>query len=67
MKARELRDLTLADLRAKEQELVDQLFALRIQKSTGRLEKPSKLRAVRRDVARILTVAHDKETAAKAR
>lgn len=66
MKARELKDLTLAELRAKEQELNDQLFALRIQKGTGQLEKPSRLRTVRRDLARVLTVAHDKETAARA-
>jgi large subunit ribosomal protein L29 len=66
MKARELKDLTLAELLAKEQELNDQLFALRIQKSTGQLEKPARLRTVRRDLARVLTVAHDKETAARA-
>lgn len=66
MKARELRDLTLDELRNKERELMDQLFALRVQKSTGQLEKPARLRSLRRDLARVLTVAHDKETAVKA-
>jgi large subunit ribosomal protein L29 len=66
MKARDLRDLTLAELRAKEQELTDQLFALRIQKSTGQLEKPDRLRTLRRDRARVMTVARDKEAATKA-
>lgn len=66
MRARELRDLTLAELRNKERELTDQLFALRIQKSTGQLEKPARLRTLRRDLARLLTVARDKETAARA-
>jgi large subunit ribosomal protein L29 len=66
MKARELKDLTLAELRAKEQELADQLFALRVQKATGQLEKPARLQVLRRDRARVLTVAREKEAAAEA-
>ena len=47
-------------LGAKERELVDQLFRMRIQKSMGQLEAPDKLRTVRRDLARIKTVLRQK-------
>ena len=44
MKAAELRDLGADELGAKERELTDQLFRLRIQKSMGQLEAPAKMR-----------------------
>ncbi len=61
MKANELRDHTIEELRAKESELADQLFALRLNKVTGQLESPAKIRAVRRDLARVLTVLNEKQ------
>ena len=60
MKAAELRELPADQLDAKERELVDQLFRMRIQKSMGQLEAPDKLRTVRRDLARIKTVLRQK-------
>jgi large subunit ribosomal protein L29 len=60
MKARELRDKTVEELEAKEKELAEQLFALRLQKVTGQLEKPAKIRTARRDLARVLTVQREK-------
>jgi len=63
MKAQELRELTVDDLRAKEAQLAEQLFALRLQKVTGQLDNPVKLRHVRRDLARVLTVVREKSTA----
>ena len=63
MKAHDLKELTVDDLRAKESELSEQLFALRLQKVTGQLDNPAKLRHVRRDLARVLTVAHEKSAA----
>jgi large subunit ribosomal protein L29 len=60
MKAQELRELTVDDLRAKEAQLAEQLFALRLQKVTGQLDNPVKLRHVRRDLARVLTVVREK-------
>ena len=63
MNAHDLRDMTVDDLRAKESELSEQLFALRLQKVTGQLDNPAKLRHVRRDLARVLTVAHEKSAA----
>lgn len=63
MKAAELREHTVEELQQKERELADQLFALRLQKVTGQLEKPSKVQAVRRDMARVLTVLREKSQA----
>ena len=48
-----LKELSLDELRSKERELDDQLFRLRIQKSMGQLDVPLKVRAVRRDLARV--------------
>lgn len=60
MKASELRDLTREELRQKEEELADRLFALRLQKSIGQLEKPSRIRNARVELARVLTVLREK-------
>jgi large subunit ribosomal protein L29 len=63
MKVGEIRDLKVDELRQREHELDDQLFRLRIQKSMGQLEAANKLKALRRDLARIKTVLREKETA----
>jgi large subunit ribosomal protein L29 len=60
MKVGEIRDQTVDELRDKEKELADQLFALRLQKVTGQLEKPARIREVRRDLARVMTVLREK-------
>jgi large subunit ribosomal protein L29 len=59
-KASELRDLTVDELRQRAQELEDQLFRMRIQKALGQLETPIKLRTMRRERARVLTVLREK-------
>jgi len=61
MTANELREQTVDELRGKEQELAEQLFALRLNKETGQLQKPSKVREVKRDLARVLTVLREKQ------
>jgi large subunit ribosomal protein L29 len=61
MKASKMREQTVEELLEKERELAEQLFALRLQKVTGQLEKPSRVRELRRDMARVLTVLHEKE------
>jgi large subunit ribosomal protein L29 len=61
MKVGEIRELTVDDLRAREQDLGDQLFRLRIQKSMGQLEAPVKVRLVRRDLAKVKTVLRERE------
>jgi large subunit ribosomal protein L29 len=60
MKAADLRDLAADELGARERELTDQLFRMRIQKSMGQLESPEKIRTVRRDLARVKTVLRQK-------
>ncbi len=40
-----------------------ELFNLRLQQSTGQLENPARLRILRHDVARLLTVQHERATA----
>jgi large subunit ribosomal protein L29 len=59
-KAKDLREKTVDELKAKEKELSQQLFALRFNKSTGQLESPAKVRSVRRELARVLTVLGEK-------
>ena len=60
MKPAELRDLGSDELSAKERDLTDQIFRLRIQKSMGQLEAPAKIRSVRRDLARVKTFLRQK-------
>ena len=59
MKIKALRDKTAAELRQQEQEIAEQLFALRLQKVTGQLEKPHRVRALKRDLARVMTVLNE--------
>jgi large subunit ribosomal protein L29 len=63
MKVTEVRDLAVDELRQREKELDDQLFRLRIQKSMGQVEAAQKLKAMRRDLARVKTVLREKESA----
>jgi len=57
---------SLADLREKEKQLVEASWKLRLQKATGQLENPSRLRVVRRDHARIKTYQRKIELSEKA-
>ena len=59
MKASAMREMTREELTDKENELAQQLFALRLQKVTGQLENPSKIQQARRDLARVLTVRQE--------
>jgi large subunit ribosomal protein L29 len=59
-KVAELRNQTAEELQDRERDLSEQLFALRLQKVTGQLEKPARVRQVRRDLARVLTLQREK-------
>jgi large subunit ribosomal protein L29 len=63
MKVAEIRELGLDELRARVQDLDDQLFRARVQKSMGQLETPTKIRTMRRDRARIKTVLRERQGA----
>lgn len=53
---KELRQLTGAELAEKEKQLVQELFNLRFQFGTGRLENPMQIRKTKRDIARLKTI-----------
>jgi len=55
MKMSELKDFTIAELAAKSRDLRQDIFNLRLQQASSQLEKPARLRTLRRDVARIET------------
>jgi len=59
--AAELRGQSRADLDARVRELKEELFTLRFQSATGQLESHGRLRAVRKDIARIYTVLQERE------
>lgn len=59
MKAKELRGNSAQELDKQLEELLKEQFNLRMQQGTGQLSRPSQMRAVRRDIARIKTVMHE--------
>lgn len=65
MKAADLREQTVEELRDREKDLAEKLFALRLQRVTGQLESPAKMRDARRDLARVLTVLREMELGEK--
>ena len=64
MKARELKEMSEAELRQKEKEVTEQLFNLKFQHATGQLENTARLPQVRKDLARVKTLLREKEIAA---
>jgi large subunit ribosomal protein L29 len=64
MKATELRDLTVEELKKRLADERENLANLRFQLSTSQLESPIKVRTVRRDIARLITVIRHKERSA---
>jgi len=63
MVADELRQKSAAELAVQEKEMREQLFRLRFQLAAGQMESVKKLRELRRDIARLLTVRREKERA----
>jgi large subunit ribosomal protein L29 len=61
MKPKEIRELTDAEAQAKLRDLQQELFNLRLQQQTARLERPSRMREVRRDIARIRTILRERQ------
>ena len=66
MRARELRDLTDDALQEKLADTRQELFNLRFQAATGALDNSARLRSAKREIARILTVRHERERAGNA-
>jgi large subunit ribosomal protein L29 len=55
MKFTEIKDSTAAELSAKSRDLRQEMFNLRLQQASAQLEKPARLRQLRRDIARVET------------
>jgi len=66
MKAEEVRGLTADQLKDKLADLKKEQFILRFQKATNQLEKTSRINEVRKDIARVKTIARQKAAEAKA-
>ena len=60
MKIKEIKELSENELLARKHELRQESFHLRLQQQSGQLEKPSQIRAIRREVARVETVLAQK-------
>ena len=61
MKPSELRDLSDEELEGRLHDARQELFNLRFQSATGALENSARLRMAKREIARILTVRHERE------
>ena len=64
MKAKELREMSVAELEAKFKELKSELFNLRFQHAINQLDNPHKIVDVKKDIARVMTVLRQKEAEA---
>jgi len=62
VKAEELRELADEELHNKEEELYRELFNLRFQLATGQIESPTRVGAVRKDIARVKTILRERQS-----
>ena len=62
-KAKDLRELSVDELQVRLRDLKQEGFNLRLQRSTGQLENPARIRQVRRESARVLTILNAKASA----
>lgn len=65
MDAKTLRDLTVEELRDRHRQFKEELFNLRFQNAIGQLTNTSRIKEVRKTIARVLTILQEKETAAE--
>jgi small subunit ribosomal protein S17 len=63
MKPKELRNMTREELQAKERDLRQELLNLRLQQQSGQIQKPSRIRELRRDIARLKTILNERRAA----
>jgi len=63
VKTTELREKSVDELNTRERDLNEQLFKLRFQRATGRIENPNKIREVKREIARIKTLLNERSRA----
>ena len=65
MKISEIRNLSVEDLKNKLKDLKSELFNLRFQLAVNQLENPMRIKAVRKDIARVQTIIREKELSEK--
>jgi large subunit ribosomal protein L29 len=65
VKPAELRAMTADELISKETDLRKELFNLRFQQATGEIENPMRIRAVRKNIAKVLTIRTEKSKSGK--
>lgn len=63
MKATEIRELSSEQLGAKLKELKGELFNLRFQHAINQLDNPHRISDVKKDIARVMTIMHEKQNA----
>jgi len=61
MTSKEIRDLSATEITTKSRELREQLLQLKLRKQTGQVEKTHELRTLRKDIARLETIANEKK------
>ncbi|WP_373471666.1 50S ribosomal protein L29 [Carnobacterium alterfunditum] len=61
MKANKIKEMTSQELNEKMVELKNELFNLRFQLATGQLDNPMKIKAIKKDIARVNTISRQKE------
>ncbi len=60
-KVGKLREMTTEELKKEQKELANQLFKLRFQLASGQIEKPQKIRVIRKDIAKVKTLLRERE------
>ncbi|MBI5234083.1 MAG: 50S ribosomal protein L29 [Deltaproteobacteria bacterium] len=60
MNSKEIRAMTMDDLKAKGNDLLKELFNLRMQGAMGQIDNPMRIRSAKRDIARIKTIMNEK-------
>jgi large subunit ribosomal protein L29 len=66
MKTEKIRELSDEELKTQERDLAEQVFRLRFQMATGQTEGLNKLRAVKKDIARLKTISRERQLKAAA-
>ena len=60
MKAEKIREMSDDELQKKQEDLSEELFRMRLQKATAQLDRPAKIREVRKDLARVNTILSER-------
>ncbi|RME70822.1 MAG: 50S ribosomal protein L29 [Chloroflexi bacterium] len=64
MKAYEIRNMSDSEIRTKLEETYEELFNLRFQLAIGQVKDPSRIKMLKRDIARMKTILHERRLAA---